>query len=77
MKLEFPASAVGVEEKEILGSYSASVEDQKESAALVFERRLPVGELISHRFPLERIADALELAARPTENTLKVVITHA
>ncbi|MGH9711874.1 MAG: alcohol dehydrogenase catalytic domain-containing protein [Candidatus Acidiferrales bacterium] len=77
MKVEFPASAVGVEEKEILGSYSASVEDQKESAALVFERRLPVRELISDRFPLERIAEALALAAKPADNTLKVVITHA
>jgi L-iditol 2-dehydrogenase len=77
MKVEFPASAVGVEEKEILGSYSASMEDQEESAVLVFKRRLPVRELISHRFPLERIADALELAARPGDNTLKVVITHS
>jgi L-iditol 2-dehydrogenase len=76
-QLDFPASAVGVEEKEILGSYSASVDDQAESAALVFERRLPVRELISHRFPLERIAEALELAAHPAEDTLKVVITHA
>jgi L-iditol 2-dehydrogenase len=76
MQVEFPASAVGVEEKEILGSYSASVEDQEESARLVFERRLPVRELISDRFPLERIADALGLAARPADNTLKVVITH-
>jgi L-iditol 2-dehydrogenase len=77
MKVEFPASAVGVEEKEMLGSYSASVEDQEESAALVFERRLPVRELISHRFPLEQIADALDLAAKPADNTLKVVIRHA
>jgi L-iditol 2-dehydrogenase len=76
MQLEFPAAAVGVEEKEILGSYSASVEDQEESAALVFERRLPVREMISHRFPLEQIACALELAARPADNTLKVVIRH-
>jgi L-iditol 2-dehydrogenase len=76
MQLGFPAAAVGVEEKEILGSYSASVEEQEESAALVFERRLPVRQLISHRFPLERIADALELAARPADDTLKVVITH-
>src|ERR1700722_12492221 len=37
MQLDFPAAAVGVEEKEILGSYSASVDDQAESAALVFE----------------------------------------
>ena len=76
LRLEFPAAAVGIEEKEILGSYSASVDDQEESAALVFERRLPVRDLISHRFPLERIADAIELAAHPQDTTLKVVITH-
>jgi L-iditol 2-dehydrogenase len=77
MRLEFPAAAVGVEEKEILGSYSASIEEQEESAALVFERRLPVREMVSHRFPLERIGEALEMAARPADNTLKVVIHHA
>jgi len=76
LQLGFPAAAVGVEEKEILGSYSASVDDQAESAALVFERKLPVKQMISHRFPLERIADAIELAARPAEDTLKVVIIH-
>src|SRR5208283_3329838 len=76
LQLQFPAAAVGIEEKEILGSYSASVDDQAESAALVFDRRLPVRELISHRFPLEQIAEALELAAHPKDNTLKVVIRH-
>jgi L-iditol 2-dehydrogenase len=76
LQLAFPAAAVGIEEKEILGSYSASVDDQNESAALVFERRLPVREMISHRFPLDRIAEALELAARPADDTLKVVIRH-
>ncbi len=76
LKLEFPAAAIGIEEKEILGSYSASVDDQEEAAALVFNRRLPMREMISDRFPLERIADALELAARPADGTLKVVITH-
>jgi len=75
-QLTFSAAAVGVEEKEILGSYSASVDDQAESAALVFERKLPVRELISHRFPLEQIEEALELAARPADDTLKVVIRH-
>lgn len=74
MRVEFPAAAVGVEEKEILGSYSASVAEQEESARLVFERRLPVAELISHRFPLEDIARALDLAAHPADDTLKVVI---
>ena len=76
LQLEFPAAAVGVEEKEILGSYSASLGDQEESAALVFDRRMPLREMISHRFPLERIADALELAAHPKRDTLKVMIAH-
>jgi L-iditol 2-dehydrogenase len=76
LQLEFPAAAVGIEEKEILGSYSASVDDQEEAAALVFNRTLPVADMVSHRFPLERIAEALELAARPTGDTLKVLISH-
>lgn len=77
MQIEFPAAAVGVEEREILGSYSASVEDQEESAALVFGRKLPVREMISHRFPIEDIARGIELAARPADDTLKVVITNS
>jgi L-iditol 2-dehydrogenase len=76
LQLNFPAAAVGIEEKEILGSYSASVDEQEESAALVFSGNLPLRDLISHRFPLERIADALDLAAHPKEDTLKVAITH-
>ncbi len=75
MRVEFPAAAVGIEEKEILGSYSASVEDQEESARLVFERRLPLRQLISHRFPLEDIAKALDLAAHPSGDTFKVMVT--
>jgi L-iditol 2-dehydrogenase len=75
MQLGFPAAAVGVEEKEILGSYSASVDLQGESARLVFERRLPLGELVTHRFPLEQMEQALAIAARPTGNSFKVVIT--
>src|SRR5271169_660316 len=34
-KIEFPASAVGIDEKEILGSYSAAVDIQDTAAALV------------------------------------------
>lgn len=76
MKIEFPAAAVGIEEKEILGSYSASITEQEEYARIVFERRLPLSGLVSHRFSTERIAEALELAAKPTADTLKVVIAH-
>jgi L-iditol 2-dehydrogenase len=74
MKIEFPAAAVGIEEKEILGSYSASVDWQKRSAELVFSNRVLFRELISHRFSLEAIGDAFRLASRPADNSLKLVV---
>ncbi|PYT81438.1 MAG: Zn-dependent alcohol dehydrogenase [Acidobacteria bacterium] len=76
-KIEFPAAAVGIDEKEILGSYSAAVDIQEAAAELVLRKKLPVMDLVTHRFPLDRIQQALELAASPTEESLKVLITHA
>jgi L-iditol 2-dehydrogenase len=75
-KIEFPAAAVGIDEKEILGSYSAAVDIQDSAADLVLSRKLPVTDIVTHRFPLDRIQEALELAARPTTESLKILITH-
>jgi L-iditol 2-dehydrogenase len=75
-KIEFPAAAVGIDEKEILGSYSAAVDIQPAAAELVLQKKLPVMEIVSHRYPLDRIQEALELAAHPTEESLKILITH-
>lgn len=74
MRVEFGAAAVGVDEKEILGSYSADIDIMGESARLVFSRELPVARLITHRFPLENFPDGLALAASPTADSLKVLI---
>ena len=74
MQIEFPAAAVGIEEKEILGSYSASIDWQERSAELVFTNRGLFRELISHRFSLEAIGDAFRLASHPAEDSLKLVI---
>ena len=75
-KIEFPAAAVGIDEKEILGSYSAAVDIQEEAAALVLQKKLPVMDIVTHRFPLDRIQEGLELAAKPTAESLKVLIAH-
>ena len=75
-RIEFPAAAVGIDEKEILGSYSAAVDIQEVAADLVLRKKLPVMDIVTHRFPLARIQEALELAARPTAESLKVLITH-
>jgi threonine dehydrogenase-like Zn-dependent dehydrogenase len=61
-------------EKEIVTSYSASVEVQDLAARLVFGREVRVRELVTHRFPLERAAEAVEVASRPAAGVLKVVV---
>jgi L-iditol 2-dehydrogenase len=76
-RIEFPASAVGIDEKEILGSYSAAVDIQESAAELVLKKKLPVMEIVTHRFPLAGIQEGLELAANPTAESLKILITHA
>jgi L-iditol 2-dehydrogenase len=76
-KIEFPAAAVGIEEKEILGSYSAAIDIQDSAASLVLGKKLPVMDIVTHRFPLARIQEGLELAANPTADSLKILITHS
>src|SRR5450755_2504169 len=67
-------AAVCVDEKSLLGSYSASVDLQGESARLVLSREVDLERLISHRFPLAGSIEALHLAAHPKPDSMKVVI---
>ena len=67
-------AAICVDEKTLLGSYSASVELQEESARFVMNREMELERLISHRFPLSGALEALELAAHPQPDSMKVVI---
>ena len=65
---------VCVDEKDLIGSYSADFELQDEVARLVFSRRLDVRRLVTHEFPLEKTAEAVALAAKPTKDSLKVIV---
>jgi L-iditol 2-dehydrogenase len=67
-------AAVCVDEKALLGSYSASVELQEESVRFVMSREVDLERLISHRFPLDRSVEALKLAAHPQPDSMKIVI---
>ncbi len=71
---EVDLATVCVDEKDLLGSYSADFDLQAEVARLVFSRKLDVRRLITHEFPLEQTAAAVALAARPTPESLKVVV---
>jgi L-iditol 2-dehydrogenase len=67
-------AAVCVDEKTLLGSYSASVDLQEESVGFVFGGEMDLTRLITHRFPLERAVEALELAGHPQPGSMKVVV---
>lgn len=67
-------AAVCVDEKALLGSYSASVELQEESVRFVMNREMDLERLISHRFPLTSGVEALNLAAHPQPDSMKIVI---
>jgi L-iditol 2-dehydrogenase len=74
--LNFPLdlASVCLDEKDLLGSYSSDFTLQDEVARLVFSRQLDVRRLITHRFPLAETAAAVQLAGRPTKDSLKIIV---
>ncbi len=74
----FDPAAVCMDEKTLMGSYSASVTINDEVAQLVFSGYLDgsfdLTQLISHRFSLEDAVAAIDLASHPVADSMKIVI---
>jgi L-iditol 2-dehydrogenase len=73
----FDPAAVCMDEKTLMGSYSASVAIQDDVTRMVFEgyrNGFDLTQLISHRFSLEDAVAAIELASHPQPDSLKIVI---
>ncbi|MGH9601833.1 MAG: zinc-dependent dehydrogenase [Terriglobales bacterium] len=70
----FDPASICVDERTLLGSYSASMDLQEESVRFVFGREADLERLISHRFALSEAVTALELAAHPQPDSMKIVI---
>src|SRR5581483_3625175 len=77
-RIELSGASICVGERSLMGSYSASVDLQRQSAELVYGGKLPLELLISHRIPLDKIEFAFRLATHPGdfpgENPLKVIV---
>jgi L-iditol 2-dehydrogenase len=74
-EVEIDPSAVCVDEKTLLGSYSASVDMQQDSVDFVFKSGVDLTKLISHRFPLSQALAGLQLAANPQPDSMKIMIS--
>ncbi len=70
----FDPAAVCVDEKTLLGSYSASIDLQEQAVTFVCRREVNLERLVSHRFALADAVEALNLAAHPQPDSMKVVI---
>jgi L-iditol 2-dehydrogenase len=74
----FDPAAVCMDEKTLMGSYSASVAINDEVAQLVFsgyrDGSFDLTRLISHRFSLQDAVKAIDLASHPQAGSMKIVI---
>jgi L-iditol 2-dehydrogenase len=73
----FDPAAVCMDEKTLMGSYSASVAIQDEVTRMVFDgyrNGFDLTNLISHRFSLEDAVAAIDLASHPQADSMKIVI---
>lgn len=73
----FDPAAVCMDEKTLMGSYSASVAIQDEVTRIVLEgyaKDFNLTQLISHRFSIEDAVAAIELASNPQPDSMKIVI---
>jgi L-iditol 2-dehydrogenase len=70
-------AAVCVDEKTLLGSYSASVEIQEEALEIVFggyAQGYDLTRLVSHRFSLAEALEAITVASEPKATSMKILI---
>jgi L-iditol 2-dehydrogenase len=77
-EVPFDPAAVCMDEKTLMGSYSASVTLNGDVTRLVFEGyrdgSFDLTQLISHRFPLGQAVEAIHLASNPQPDSMKIVI---
>ena len=61
-------------EIDLIGSYSSSFKLQQVAADLIFSGRVKTEPLVSHRFALSRLSEAITLATNPDPTTYKILI---
>jgi len=69
-------SSICLEEKDLIGSYSADYTLQQEVAHLIFSRQLDIRPLVTHTFALKDAQAAIALVSRPSRDSLKVIVVQ-
>lgn len=62
------------DEISIIGTYSLTPYEMKEAIEIVEKNKINVVDMITHTWPLSAMAEAIEFAANPENDVLKVII---
>jgi L-iditol 2-dehydrogenase len=73
-ELSLDAGQIGMAEKQIVGSYSSSIELNSMTKEILLDNGFPWGEFVTHVLPLKEINKAIALARRPEGGSLKVAV---
>jgi L-iditol 2-dehydrogenase len=73
-RIDISGADICVGERMLVGSYSADIDLQAESARLVFSGELPLQQLVSDRVCLSEIERGIAIAQKPGPRSLKVVV---
>lgn len=73
-RLEIPLTRYWTAQPSLLFSYGAAPRDMSEALDLIASGAVRVDDLVTHRFPLERIREAFQLFENPRGTALKIVI---
>jgi threonine dehydrogenase-like Zn-dependent dehydrogenase len=55
-------------------SYGAAPRDMREALDLIASSSVSVCDLVTHRFGMDRIAEAFQIASNPRDSSLKVIV---
>jgi L-iditol 2-dehydrogenase len=73
-EVALPGHDLYFREVSLVPSYSCGPDDTREALELLASRRVPVADLVTHRFPIESAPQAFARAKNPNDS-IKVVIT--
>ena len=73
-RLAIPLTRFWTSQPSILFSYGAAPRDMSEALDHLASGRVRVDDLITHRFPLDRIGEAFDLFENPRDTSLKIII---
>jgi L-iditol 2-dehydrogenase len=73
-KLEIPLTQFWISQPAVQFSYGAAPRDMTEAMEWISTGRVKVADLVTHRFTLDGLRDAFDLASNPRANSLKVIL---